>query len=908
VRIDVLAAAVAESFRAAVQEQLESESQEHQGFEPPELGGFEFEFDRRATPNPNEQLKGQDPRVHSAITSGSKSIVIIDDTGPPPLPEMSDALPSDLDEAAKLDSDQQEESIGEQLANDPVSPVRHSDLYDDPKPRSAPEERHSSRMSTRRPPTTQRRSISAGPERMHSFRRRGSSKTSLARTGSLRRHASYNSVLSRRQGPASIATFQTMSSDNDPFFLDRQPAPETSGPARQLRRRPGGDLRAADNVHDLETLQRPHSTGSVSNRTHSVTNSVILRSDHFIDSGAEAPVVAEGSAPAPAPAAPEAEAEVPKKPISLVDTHSSQPNLRPSFEAEVAKLAALPDDTDDEGGVESALMKLEGRYEKKSPSIPSQRTTVDLGYHLPTTTSGQDQRPDTYEQEERPGTDDVFHRPLAPPETDGQGIYRLSAENFNRRVPAVQSVGESTDSYSSIPLLDRGLSDIATPERGHTFETMRSSNKPSPLQFASTSQQSARAPATSSSMDSSIDYVVETESMKQIPPGGTLPNTAYPRSSFLLDEDEDLSDMGSADGAKSGHTSHGVRSFFDDEPATPEADPDNLPTHLMRHPPTPPLTGNRLNDELPSSTVFDRGLPTPGLTPTVSRANPQTSTQPGHLADSPAVLEGSQQNASSNRPAHLPFILAHDSEVLAQQFTIVEKDALDEIDWKELIELRWKQSSPQIRDWVQYLRTEEARGVDVVIARFNLVVKWVVSECLLTEDMHERARCITKYIHIATHARRYRNYATMYQIAIALISNDVSSLKKTWALVPAAEMLVMTELEALVQPLKNFHNLRLEMETATVDDGCIPFIGVYTRDLIYNAQKPAFIDAPPVDGERLVNFDRHHTAATIVKNLLRLLEASSKYTFNVEPHILSKCLWLAALSDEEITRRSRQCE
>jgi hypothetical protein len=696
-----------------------------------------------------------------------------------------------------------------------------------------------------------------------------------------------------------------MSSDNDPFFLERQAAPEATeatGPARQLRRRPGGDLRAAGNIHDLETLQRPHSTGSVSNRTHSVTNSVVLRSDRFIESEADVSRAAEGPA----------EAEVPKKPISLVDTHSSQPNLRPSFEAEVAKLAALPDDTDDEGGVESALMKLEGRYEKKSPSIPSQRTTVDMEFYRPTGVSEENTRPDTYEQDvdqhDRPGTDDVFHRPLAPPDTDGQGMYRLSADNFNQRVPAVQSVGESTDSYSSIPLLDRGLSDIATPQRGHTLETMRSSAKPSPLQFANISRHSARAPGTSSSKDSSIDYVVETDSMKRIPPGGTLPMTSYPRESFLLDEDEDLSDMGSADEAKSGHTSHGVRSFFDDEQVTPDADTENLPTHLMRHPPTPPLTGNRLNDALPSSTEFDRGLPTPGLTPTVSRANPQPSTEPGHLGASPDDLGRPQQDASPTRAAHLPFILAYDSEVLAQQFTIVEKDALDEIDWKELIELRWKQSSPQIRDWVQYLRTEEARGVDVVIARFNLVVKWVVSECLLTENIHERARCITKYIHIATHARRYRNYATMYQIAIALISNDVSSLKKTWALVPAAEMLVMTELEALVQPLKNFHNLRLEMETATVDDGCIPFIGVYTRDLIYNAQKPAFIDAPPVDGERLVNFDRHHTAATIVKNLLRLLEASSKYTFNVEPHILSKCLWLAALSDEEITRRSRQCE
>jgi len=391
--------------------------------------------------------------------------------------------------------------------------------------------------------------------------------------------------------------------------------------------------------------------------------------------------------------------------------------------------------------------------------------------------------------------------------------------------------------------------------------------------------------------------------MKRIPHGGTQPQSAV-RESFLLDEDEDLSDMDTI-GARSDGTSHGVRSFFDDEPANIERGSKEPPMHPMRHPPTPPLTANRLNDPMMFNTSFERGLPTPGLTPTASRPNqPYTQLQ---TAISLPDMQGAQ-DGTSTPAAHLPFVLAYDSEVLAQQFTVVEKDALDEIDWKELIDLRWKQSSPQIRDWVQYLRNEEARGVDVVIARFNLVVKWVVSECVLTEDIHERARCIIKYIHIANHARRLRNYATMYQIAIALISNDVSRLRKTWALIPAAEIHVMKELEAIVQPLKNFHNLRLEMETATVEEGCIPFIGIYTRDLIYNAQKPAFIDAAPVDGERLVNFERHHTAATIVKNLLRLLEASSKYNFKVEPNIVSKCLWLAALSDDEITRQSRRCE
>ncbi|KAF7578801.1 RasGEF domain-containing protein [Pyrenophora tritici-repentis] len=904
VRIDVLAATVAESFRAAVQEQLDYESRENDGVEPPDLGGFEFEFDENGAPTTKDaqrQNPNPDPRVHSTITSGSKSIVIIDDTGappPPPLPIVA-TLSTDLGKlAAHPQSHRRGMSIDECLMGENANPVQHSDLYDDPEPqqRQQSEEQDTSQFSIRRPML--RRSMSAGPEGMHSFRHRGSSKASFARGGSLRRHASYNSVLSRHQGSASIATFQTMSSDNDPFFLDRQPITEASGPARQLRRRPGGDLRAADNIHDLEILQRPHSTGSVSNRTHSVSNSVILRSDRYIDPDTEALRGVEGPP----------EAEIPKKPISLVATHSSQPNLRPSFEAEVAKLAALPDDTDDEGGVESALMKLEGRYEKKSPNTDSRRTTVDMDEPLPTTIIEQIFRPGTAEQDEHYDNDEGFHHQLASSETDGDGMYRLPDENGNRRVPAVTSVGESTDSYSSIPLLDRGLSDLVTPQRARTLETMRSSAKPSPLQFASQfpsiSPQSDMPPGTSSSMNSSIEYVVETESMKRIPTGGTLPMTSYARESFLVDEDEDVSDAASTPGARSGYSSHGVRSFFDDEVATPGVDADNHPTHPMRHPPTPPLTANRLNDTMPDATDFDRGPPTPGLTPTVSRGQTQT---PNHATGIP--FDPPKTRPTPQLPTkHLPFVLAYDSETLAQQFTIVEKDALDEIDWKELIELRWKQSSPQIRDWVQYLRTEEARGVDVVIARFNLVVKWVVSECLLTEDIHERARCIVKYIHIATHARRYRNYATMYQIAIALISNDISSLKKTWALVPAAEILVMQELEGLVQPLKNFHNLRLEMETATVEDGCIPFIGVYTRDLIYNAQKPAFIDAPVVDGERLVNFDRHHTAASIVKNLLRLLEASSKYTFKVEPHIISKCLWLAALSDEEITQRSRQCE
>ncbi|KAL6707824.1 Guanine nucleotide exchange factor lte1 [Coniothyrium glycines] len=903
-RVDLLAAAALESFREALQQQIDRDSQERHSNEPPSLGGFEFEFEGRNTQSPEHQQTPRpspDPRVYSNITSGSKSILIIDDTGAPPLPSIPNASSPDIANPQTSDAvtlePERSTLVDERVVAANASLVQAILLHDEEQGEGSNSQRWSSRTRTKGPAARQRRSMSEGREQMHSFRRRGSTKKSIARSGSLRRHASFNSGLSRRRGPDSVATFQTfqtMSSDNDPFQFDRQPVAAAAGPTRQLRRRPGGDLRAVDHVQDLEIMQRPHSTGSVSNRTHSITNSVILRSDRFVEPAKQESGQTES---------PEDE-EPPQKPISLMETHSSQPNLRPSFEVEVAKLAALPDDTDDEGGVESALMKLEGRYEKKSPSIPSNRVTQDMEFYQPTGARVHNSQPAALEQANHGEDDDVFHHPLVTPNSVTPPTQQVSNEDFSKRVHGTSSVGESTDSYSLIPLLDRGDIDFTNGrDRAATLETMRSSAKPSPLQLATLHIDQPTTPT--SSANSSIEYIVETESMKRIPTGATVPvPSSVVRESFLLDEDEDLSDDTSTMGARSDRMSHGVRSFFDDQPPTPEED---LPTHPLRHPPTPPLTANHLRSPVHDSTTFERGLPTPGLTPTVSRANPQARTTSNPVLE-PMTVHSPSLEALRTSNTHLPFILAYDSEVLAQQFTIVEKDALDEIDWKELIELRWKQSSPQIRDWVHYLRMEEARGVDVVIARFNLVVKWVVSECVLTEDLEERARCITKYIHIAQHARRLRNYATMYQISIALISNDVSKLKKTWALVPAAELLIMKELEALVQPLKNFHNLRLEMETTSVEEGCIPFIGIYTRDLIYNAQKPPFIDAPPVDGERLVNFDRHHTAATIVKNLLRLLEASSKYAFKAEPHIVGKCLWLAALSDDDIIKYGRRCE
>ncbi|KAI5302193.1 hypothetical protein KEM56_000932 [Ascosphaera pollenicola] len=255
---------------------------------------------------------------------------------------------------------------------------------------------------------------------------------------------------------------------------------------------------------------------------------------------------------------------------------------------------------------------------------------------------------------------------------------------------------------------------------------------------------------------------------------------------------------------------------------------------------------------------------------------------------------------------HAPFILAYNSKVLAEQFTIIEVAALAEIDWRDLVDMNWSNDQNTL-DWAGYLTSAERRGIDVVIARFNLMVKWIVSEIVLTHDISERAGAISKFIHIAIQARRMRNFSTMVQVTIALSSVDCVSLKNTWALVDSDSRHALEEMEVLVQPLRNFKDLRMEMESQGLHEGCVPFVGLYVQDLTYNAQKPPTIH---VEGgaQPLVNLERYRTAASIIKSLLRLIDASTRYGFTPVNGVIERCLWISCLKDEDIRLLSKSAE
>ncbi|KAK4223185.1 guanine nucleotide exchange factor LTE1 [Podospora fimiseda] len=986
VRIDILGAEIAEDFKKAVREDAAAEAGQHGCPSSPAAGSqasgdmpeysaahmdttFDFETDA-------VDLR---PTSDMGITTGSKSIVIVDETAlPDNFPLMTGALP-----VVNYSREAFAESFVQSGA-DPTPPntppgrpmgtprrssyilgqhvLRHS-ISADPLPPFIPD-METLGASTRPSEDFVRPSfdfINQSSNRpplsgIRSHTRQESSRSFVSRHSYGRgRFASFTSGIVPQ---ATIRSFDATTYSEGSVVADDSSQVLVPQPLRVLRRRPGGDLRAVTKVGDLDpsALRRSRSVGSLTTYTDSLRSSYI-RSPVLESSGYVDVVTSDYSPGKPATFSLGAMAEKKPKQLSLFSTHSSKPIMRPSFEAEAQKLAQIPDDLDDDGGVESALLKLEGKFEKRiggKLSMDLKRNPPQIDISLNTTVTEPDTTLDTEKEEHRHvyvGEGPLVHPTslsTIPTTVSVQGGF-LDVGGRQGRNADVQSFlsDDSRVSYTSVPLLERGLADDCQSKRTVTCEwTDRSI-----LQGPDEDGTPLDSRSVNESQHPSYDFIHRTESMEQIQPGNTAPAEPVRDSlehSFLdieSDHDTELSSELSAEDAVDD------RDHFDDPyaPSNIGIAISTLPSHPLvantpsiqqssTDPPSPPITLNharRMSPEaacvptLEDHQVWEKPLPpTPDTTPTTGAAPPFATHHP--LASpidptgtkealrnapkleipDPVPQEANKEPDNSRLSAHLPFILAFDSDTLAQQFTLIEKDALNEIDWKELIDMRWKnaeQTGINSRSWVSFLRDTDARGVEVVIARFNIMVKWAISEVVLTQDIEERARCIIKFIHIAAHCRRYRNFATMAQLTIALTSNEIARLHKTLAMVPMSDHKTLQDLETLMSPTRNFYNLRAEMEgggplgPAASEMGCIPFVGIYTHDLLYNAQKPSEIASSPSTAP-LVNFERCRAAAGVVKTLLRLLEASTLYEFEPIEGITERCLWMSALEDEEIRR------
>ena len=832
-RIDLLLADVSEMFQRALMQASEEDLQQS--------NASTIYRNNLAQFSPGHGLVHPEVSIRnpSGVTNGSRSIPIVDGTG---LDEPVPIIPS---EYLNFPGIQHGPTGGVVYHNDypgvvdaqsaskpsPLARLSHAAAVADrvfaqpvqeDQPSAAPEDQNTSQKpipnSTGSFDLAKSSRIGKHDPPPSSYEKSAKSIPSTSR--SLRKYASYQSSIHRHDSGRARNTVDVGHSTSH-SFVDASDRP----PGRMLRRRPGGDLRAIENVHDLDKIpRRSRSVGSITTYNESLRGSGNTIHRLPRNTSSQNDIVPE---PLPLGQPPPPNEPVAKS-ISLMRTHSSQPALRPSFEAALAEFARIPDD---EGGdIEATLLKLEGKYRKNQPTQvqePANLHTVkdaDCPLHVDNVQNSNAISLDYKEAHKGLEVGEGVSFPIPPdpqlapnPRKTDMLIVKGDPESRSNMTRSLYATSE--ESYDSTPTLEQGLSGKL--ERHEAVNAVSSAvSIPQPLFSPVQSTTEPHGDASPVSPDDESEF-------KHFRRGArgrsSIPTTT---DSFLLDEDEFLSDLSSE---------------ISDDTIEPDDDidyPFGSAAQLVRnenrppkigyllgypvHPPTPPMTQETAKAITSSAkqSQDSRKPPTPDPSPVslpVQQSGPKTA---GSQA-----FSISTQNLSAHR--HVPFVMSFDSALIAQQFTIIERDALNEINWQDLIDMRWHHNSPSTLNWVDYLRTQDPTGIELVTARFNLMVKWVLSEVVLTQNIEERAWAIVKYIHIAKHCRKNHNFATLFQLTIALTSVDISRLTKTWELVPAAEKKTLKEFESLVTPIKNFHNLRQEMETANSEEGCIPVIGMF---------------------------------------------------------------------------------
>lgn len=250
----------------------------------------------------------------------------------------------------------------------------------------------------------------------------------------------------------------------------------------------------------------------------------------------------------------------------------------------------------------------------------------------------------------------------------------------------------------------------------------------------------------------------------------------------------------------------------------------------------------------------------------------------------------------TNCTQHVPFILMYDSISIAQQMTLIEREILGEVDWNELLNLNLTHSAPHATSWLQLLvQNESLSGINLAICRFNLTVDWVISEIILTSDIKLRRNTIQRFIHVAEHCRNFQNYNTMMEIVLALGSTAVQKSSEAWRLIEPGDLITWEELKKIPSLDRNYSIIRNLLNNVDPLKGCVPFIVIYLSDISLNSEKKSWIVL-----NQVVNYNKFNTNVQIVKNFIQRVQWSKFYNFTVDHELLSKCVYLSALSQDEI--------
>jgi son of sevenless-like protein len=198
---------------------------------------------------------------------------------------------------------------------------------------------------------------------------------------------------------------------------------------------------------------------------------------------------------------------------------------------------------------------------------------------------------------------------------------------------------------------------------------------------------------------------------------------------------------------------------------------------------------------------------------------------------------------------------------LAEQLTLQEHEIFRGIKDGELLGLSW------MRDKIS------AQSVCRMVDNFNKITYWVAETILSEPEMKDRVNAIKKFVSIAERCFELNNFHALMEIVAGLSMTAIERLKKTWTLVPSQTKATLEKFNRFMNTKNNFQNYRHTLHR--VKDPCVPYIGVYLRDLTFIEE-----GNPNVYENGLVNFDKLHLNGLQIIDVHKHQEA----IYDIKPH------------------------
>jgi son of sevenless-like protein len=241
-------------------------------------------------------------------------------------------------------------------------------------------------------------------------------------------------------------------------------------------------------------------------------------------------------------------------------------------------------------------------------------------------------------------------------------------------------------------------------------------------------------------------------------------------------------------------------------------------------------------------------------------------------------------------PRVLPFTLLDVEPLeLARQVTLLDHELFRQLRSHEFLKTAWNGKDAERR----------APNIRRLIQHTNRMADWV-AQCIISEPARSRrAQLIEHFIRTARCCLRLNNFAGLAWILMALDSDGVFRLRRTWERVASRRRQRLQELKALMSHERAFKAYRQAL--ASVSPPLVPYLVVYLRDLtLIEEANPDFIEGG------LINFAKRGKLAEIIEEI-RMYQ-QKQYNLQRLEEVVGYILEAQPLDDKQLLQLSYQIE